>query len=60
MNRKSEISAVRKNQQPYTFVGLGGVENGHMGGGAGGEGYTRPILCHLKLSIFIRVCILVF
>ena len=32
-NRKiPNISAMLKNQQPYTYVGLGVVENGHMGG----------------------------
>ena len=30
--KKSEISTMRKNQRPYTYVGLGGVENGHMVG----------------------------
>ena len=31
---KSEISAMRKNQRPYTYtyVGMGRVENGHMVG----------------------------
>ena len=27
-----EISAMRKNQRPFTYVGLGGVENGYMVG----------------------------
>ena len=30
--KKSEISAMRKNQRPYTYAGFGGVENGHMVG----------------------------
>ena len=29
---KSEISAMWKKQRPYTYAGLGGVENGHMVG----------------------------
>ena len=32
VHKKSEISGMRKNQRPYTYVGLGGVENGHMVG----------------------------
>ena len=32
MTENSEISAMQKNQWPYTYVGLCGVENGHMVG----------------------------
>ena len=35
LQKKSEISDMRKNQRPYTDVGLGGVENGHMVGVGG-------------------------
>ena len=54
-NVKPEISAMRKNQWPYTYVGLGGVENGHMVG-VGGVGVTHA-LCSVFLNRQFICCI---
>ena len=54
-NRKiPKISAILKNQRPYSYVGLGVVENGHMGWGWLGVGVTHA-LCSLSIFMFHMV-----
>ena len=49
--KKSEISAMRKNQRPYTYVGLVGLKMGISLGLA--VCYTHTMLSHLILSVFL-------